>query len=64
MSKSLISTFDLMKMFPDGDTVRKYIENRRWKDGVVCSTCGNSTLKAWIRWHISPFFSETYKALY
>ncbi len=29
-------------MFPDGDTARKYIENRRWKDGVVCPACSNS----------------------
>ncbi|MGY0399618.1 MAG: IS1595 family transposase [Ostreibacterium sp.] len=43
MSKSTISTFELMEMFPDGTTARKYIENRRWKDGVVCPAFSNST---------------------
>ncbi len=43
MSKSTISTFELMSIFPDGNTARKYIENGRWKNAVVCPACNNST---------------------
>ena len=40
MSRSTISTFQLFEMFPDQETARKYLENRRWKDGVSCPVCG------------------------
>ncbi len=34
-----ISTFQLFKMFPDQETARKYLESRRWPDGVKCTCC-------------------------
>lgn len=40
MSKSTISTFQLFEMFPDQETARIYMENRRWPDGPVCPHCG------------------------
>lgn len=41
MSKSTISTFELLKMFPDEATARAYIEARRWPDGVCCTKCNS-----------------------
>jgi len=41
MSRSTISTFQLFEMFPDQETARKYLEGRRWKDGVSCPICGS-----------------------
>ena len=41
MSKSTISTFELFKLFPDEEAARKYIEGRRWPDGVYCPHCGS-----------------------
>lgn len=34
-----ISTFQLFQMFPDQETARNYLENRRWPDGAVCPHC-------------------------
>lgn len=39
MSRSTISTFKLFEMIPDAEAARKYLEVRRWKDGVTCPTC-------------------------
>jgi len=36
MSKSTISTFELFALFPDEEAARKYIEGRRWPNGVYC----------------------------
>jgi transposase-like protein len=36
MSTSTISTFELFQLFPDEEAARKYIEARRWPDGVHC----------------------------
>ena len=38
--KITISTFELFKMFPDQEPARKYLESRRWPDGVKCTCCG------------------------
>ena len=35
--KITISTFELFKMFPDQESARKYLESRRWPDGVKCT---------------------------
>src|SRR5471030_142463 len=40
MSKSTISTFELFQLFPDEEAARKYIEGRRWANGVNCPHCG------------------------
>ncbi len=34
-----ISVYQLMEMFPDKETARQYLEDRRWKYGVSCPTC-------------------------
>jgi len=39
MSQSTISTFQLFKLFPDDAAARKYIEARRWPNGVTCPVC-------------------------
>ena len=36
MSKSTISTFELLQMFPDQESARAYFEAQRWPDGAVC----------------------------
>ena len=38
--KITISTFELFKMFPNQEPARKYLESRRWPDGVKCTCCG------------------------
>lgn len=40
MSRSTISTFQLFEMFPDQETARLYLENRRWNGEVACPHCG------------------------
>ena len=40
MSRSTISTFQLFQMFPDAESARVYLENRRWNGHVVCPHCG------------------------
>ncbi len=37
--KITISTFQLFKMFPDQAAAVKYLEERRWPDGVRCPAC-------------------------
>ena len=39
MSKSTISTFELLQMFPDQESARLYLESRLWPDGAACPTC-------------------------
>ncbi len=34
-----ISTFEVLQMFPDQETARKYLEARLWPDGVKCPHC-------------------------
>ncbi len=40
MSQSTISTFQLFEMFPDAESAQKYLEERRWPNGVDCPHCG------------------------
>ncbi len=40
MSKSTISTYDLISKFSDEDKAIEYLESRRWKNGVFCPGCG------------------------
>lgn len=40
MSKSTISTFQLFEMFPDQESGRQYLEERRWAGRVSCPHCG------------------------
>jgi transposase-like protein len=39
MSKSTISTFELLDIFPDEESARVYLEGRLWPLGTVCPTC-------------------------
>jgi len=39
MSRSTISLYQLSQMFPDEETARTYMEERRWPDGPVCPFC-------------------------
>ncbi len=39
MSKSTISTFEVLQMFPDGEAARAYLEQRRWGGKVACPHC-------------------------
>ena len=40
MSRTTISTFTLMKMFPDQEAARVYLESQLWPDGPRCPVCG------------------------
>ena len=40
MSRSTISTFQLFEMFPDQESARLYLEERRWPEQVSCPHCG------------------------
>ncbi|MCH8266787.1 MAG: IS1595 family transposase [Acidobacteria bacterium] len=42
MSRSTISTFKLFEIFPDAESARLYLEDRRWPDGPVCPICQES----------------------
>lgn len=42
MSKSTISTFELLQLFPDQESARLYFEAQRWPDGVTCPACGEA----------------------
>ena len=35
-----ISTYELLKMFPDAEAARRFIERQRWNGHVVCPHCG------------------------
>ena len=35
-----MSLMKIMKEIPDADSARAYLENLRWKDGVICPHCG------------------------
>ncbi len=39
--QSTISAFDFFKRFPDENSAAKYLESRRWKDGITCPHCGS-----------------------
>lgn len=41
-AKSVISTFQLFALFPDQETARVYLEQRRWPNGVNCPICSSS----------------------
>ena len=38
--KVTISTYELLKLFPDAESARIYLEKRRWNGEVVCPHCG------------------------
>jgi transposase-like protein len=40
MSKSTISTFQLLALFPDQETARTYLEGQLWPNGPRCPVCG------------------------
>jgi len=40
MCKVTISTYELMKKFPDDDSARLYLEEKRWNGKPVCPKCG------------------------
>lgn len=39
MSKSTISTYALMKMIPDAESARLYLEGHLWPNGATCPDC-------------------------
>ena len=39
-SRSTISTFELFQLFPNQESARLYLEERRWKGEPVCPHCG------------------------
>lgn len=36
-----MSLMKIMKDIPDADSARVYLENLRWKDGIICPHCGS-----------------------
>ena len=42
MSQVTISVYDLMKQFPNEDSARFYIEQKRWNGNPVCPKCGGA----------------------
>jgi transposase-like protein len=42
MKNTAISFLKMMEMFPDAESARKYIEGRRWPNGVICPYCNES----------------------
>jgi len=40
VSKSTISTFELLEMLPDQEMARVYLESRLWPEGPKCPICG------------------------
>lgn len=46
MSKSTISTYALMKMIPDAESARLYLEGHLWPNGPVCPDCKSERISA------------------
>ncbi len=46
MCKETISTFELLKKIPNNTTARKFIEQKRWANGVECPKCQSSKITA------------------
>lgn len=44
MSKSTISTYELMQMFPTQEDARLYLEARMWPDGPRCPFCASDRI--------------------
>ncbi len=45
-SYAAISVYHLMQKFPDGETARNYLEERRWQGEVSCPECNSSEIYA------------------
>lgn len=43
MSRSTISTYQIFQMYPDEASARKYLESRRWPNGVICPECAEAS---------------------
>ena len=41
MCKVTVSTYEFLKKFPDNESARKYLEQRRWSGNPVCPHCGS-----------------------
>lgn len=41
-----IGVYELMKRFPDAESARKYLEERRWKGEIACPECNSSSIYA------------------
>ena len=39
-----ITIFELMEMFPDDETARKWFEAIRWPTGITCARCGSERI--------------------
>ena len=46
MCKETISTFQLLNKFPDHTTARKFIEQKRWSNGIECPRCQSHKITA------------------
>lgn len=46
MSKSTISTYALMKLIPDVETARVYLEGQLWPNGPVCPDCKSERISS------------------
>ena len=55
MCKQTISTFELLKMFPDEKSARTYLETVVWGDSPACPYCGETK--------ITPLKKEGYLSL-
>ncbi|SMN02581.1 Mobile element protein [uncultured Candidatus Thioglobus sp.] len=56
MCKETISTFELLNKFPDHTTARKFIEQKRWGNGVQCPVCQSSKITSRRGHRESQFF--------
>ncbi len=41
-----ISTYELMRRFPDADSARRHLEQVRWRGTVTCPSCGSTNIYA------------------
>jgi transposase-like protein len=44
MSRSTISTYELMQMFPTQESAREYLESRMWPEGPRCPFCASDRI--------------------
>lgn len=49
MCRVTISTYEFLQRFPDQETARKYLEDRRWNGKPQCPCCGEPTEICWLK---------------
>nr|VFJ55282.1 MAG: Transposase zinc-ribbon domain-containing protein [Candidatus Kentron sp. DK]VFJ55437.1 MAG: Transposase zinc-ribbon domain-containing protein [Candidatus Kentron sp. DK] len=59
-----ISVFEFMQLIPNKEAARKYIEARRWEDGVKCPHCGSERINVrhgkWEGYYVCRACKETF----